>query len=188
MRAFVAVELDDACRAALRGALARLRDVARGVRWVGPESLHLTLKFIGELAEADLPRAVASLEAAAASARPFTMHVCGLSGFPPRGTPRVIHVEVREASGVLRGVQAEVEEGLARDLGVAKEKRPFVPHLTLGRVRDRRRCPGVAEISAAVADQDFGEVEVDSVVLMKSDLRPTGAVYTPLHRFPLGRC
>ena len=62
-----------------------------------------------------------------------------------------------------------------------------MPHLTLGRVKDRRRCPTVQEVAAAVKDQDFGRVEVDSMVLMRSELHPTGAVYTPLRRLPLGR-
>lgn len=185
MRTFVAVELDDACRRALQGALEALRPTAPGVRWVKAESLHLTLKFIGALDEADLPRAVECLGAAAEGAESFSMTVSGLSGFPPRGVPRVIHVGLHEPTGALAALHRAVEGALAGELRIPKEKRRFVPHVTLGRTKDRRRCPSMDEISAAVADQDFGRVEVDSFVLMHSDLRPGGAVYTPLHRFPL---
>ncbi len=69
---------------------------------------------------------------------------------------------------------------------MAPERRRWTPHVTLGRVKDARRCPRVEQIAAAVPEQDFGRVEVDSFVLMASELRPAGAVYTPVHRFPLG--
>jgi 2'-5' RNA ligase len=185
LRAFVAVELDDACRCALQAAIEKLRPVAGGIRWVKPGSLHLTLKFIGDLAEADLPRAVECLQQVAASACPFTMSASGLSGFPPRGIPRVVHVGLQEPTGVLGALQQAVERGLAEALGIAPEKRRFVPHITLGRTKDRRRCPRMDEIEEALESQDFGEVRVDSFVLMRSDLRPDGAVYTVLHRFAL---
>ena len=187
MRTFVAIELGEACRAALADAADRLRSTVGGVRWVRVESLHLTLKFVGELAESDLPAAAQVLDDAAAAVQPFTMQVCGLSGFPPRGVPRVIHVGAEEPTGALSELQRRVEEGLERGLGIAREKRRYVPHLTLGRVKDRRRCPSMQEIAALVPDQEFGRVEVDCIVLMKSDLRPSGAVYTPLQRFPLVR-
>jgi len=186
VRTFVAVELDDACCRALAGAVERLRPVAAGVRWVRPEAMHLTLKFIGEIDELAVPRAIEAMRPAADAAGPFTMAIAGLSGFPPRGTPRVIHVGVEEPDGTLTALQAAVEQALAEELGVAPEKRRWTPHITLGRVKDRRRCPRMEQIAAALPDQDFGEVRVGSFVLMQSELRPTGAVYTPLHRFALG--
>ena len=75
---------------------------------------------------------------------------------------------------------------MSSELGIAREGRRFTAHVTLGRVKDRRACPPMDVISGAVADQDFGRVAVDSMALMKSDLRPDGAVYTRLHAFPLG--
>ncbi len=185
MRTFVAIELDDACRRALAEATDALRQVADGVRWVKAESIHLTLKFIGELAERDVPTAVSALEEAVRGIGPFTMEVGGISGFPPRGTPRVIHAGVRAETGALLGLQKKVEDALANGIGVEKDRRHYVPHLTLGRVKDRRKCPSLDALSAAVEDQDFGRVDVDSIVLMRSDLRPTGAVYTPIQRFSL---
>ncbi len=187
MRSFVAVEVSKVCREALERAIERLRPLAPGVRWVRPDGLHLTLKFIGELAEADLPRAVERLATVAAGSAPFAMGVSGISGFPPHGIPRVVYVELQEPSGTLAALQAAVEDALADELGIAREDRPFTAHVTLGRTKDRRGCPGMEEIAAAVTSPDFGRVKVDSFVLMRSDLRPGGAVYTPVHRFPLGR-
>jgi 2'-5' RNA ligase len=186
MRTFIAIELDDACRRRLVKAVELLRPLAAGVRWVSAESLHLTLKFIGEMDELAVPAAIEALGPAAAVAEPFTMRVAGVSGFPPHGKPRVVHVGIEEPSGVLAAVQATVEHVLAEGLGVAPEGRRWTAHITLGRVKDARRCPRVEQIAAAVPEQDFGLVDVDSLVLMASDLRPTGAVYTPVHRFHLG--
>lgn len=187
MRSFLAVEVSEACRRALEGVIEQLRPLAPGVRWVRPEGLHLTLKFIGGLDEADLPRAVECLQAVALGGAPFTMGVSGISGFPPQGVPRVIHVELHEPTGALAALQKAVEDALADELNIAREDRPFTAHVTLGRTKDRRRCPEMDEIVAAVAAQDFGRVKVASFVLMRSDLKPDGAIYTPVHRFGLGR-
>jgi 2'-5' RNA ligase len=186
MRTFVAIELDEACRRRLVATVEVLRRVSSGVRWVKAPSMHLTLKFIGELRELDLPRAIAALGPAAASAEPFEMTVAGLSGFPPTGVPRVVHVDVAESTGTLVSLQRAVDAALEDELGLAREKRRYVPHVTLGRVKDRRAGPRMDDLASALDRQDFGTVPVDSMVLMKSDLRPDGAVYTPLHVFQLG--
>ena len=186
MRTFIAVELDETCRRRLVKTVELLRPMAGGVRWVSPESMHLTLKFIGEVDELAIPGAIEALGPAAGAAEPFTMRVAGVSAFPSRGRPRVIHVGIEEPDGVLAVLQSAVEAALAEELGVAPERRRWTPHVTLGRVKDARRCPRVEQIAAAVPEQDFGRVEVDSFVLMASELRPAGAVYTPVHRFPLG--
>jgi 2'-5' RNA ligase len=187
MRSFIAVEIGDVCRRALEGVIEQLTSIARGVRWVKPDGLHLTLKFIGEMDEADLARAIECLQAVAVGSAPFVMSMSGISGFPPRGVPRVIYVELHEPTGVLAALQKEVEDELAEELNIAREDRPFAAHVTLGRTKDRSRCPSMDEIVAAVAAQDLGRVKVDSFVLMRSQLRPDGAIYTPVSRFPLGR-
>ncbi len=185
MRTFVAVELDDECRERLLDALAALRDAAGGVRWVKPQALHVTLKFIGELKEPDLPDAVRMIQSACEGAEPFRMRVADLSGFPPHGTPRVIHVKAHAPDDALEELHEAVEGALADGLGVKREKRKYIPHITLGRVKKRSACPPLEELRATVPRQEFGTVEVNSIVLMKSDLRPEGAVYTPLQHFPL---
>ncbi len=156
------------------------------MRWVKEQSLHVTLKFIGEISKLDLPTAIGALREAAGAAEPFTMRVAGIGGFPPRGTPRVVHAEAHDPTGQLQVLHSAVEEALAEELGVSPEDRRYIPHVTLGRVKRRRECPTIEELSGAVPDQEFGQVEVNSMVLMESELRPDGAVYTVLHRFSLG--
>ncbi len=187
MRTFVAVELDDACRRGLLDAIESLQREAEGVRWVREDQLHLTLKFIGELDERDLPDTIECLQDAVGEVGPFTMRVGGLSGFPPRGTPRVIHVGVEEPTGALMALQEAVEENLAEGVGIKPESRRYIPHVTLGRVKKRSLCPSLDEMRGVLESDDFGAVEVQSMVLMKSDLKPTGAVYSVVHEFPLGQ-
>ena len=186
MRTFVAIELDDACRRRLASALDSLRGAVPGVRWVKPEGAHLTLKFIGELEEPDLPAAIAALTAPAAAARPFVMACAGIGAFPPRGPLRVIHMPVEEPTGALESLVRAVDECLAEGIGLARETRSFKPHVTLGRVKRPRDCPALEEIAARAGETDFGEVMVEEIVLMRSQLTPQGAVYTALTRLPFG--
>ena len=186
MRTFVAVELDQNCREGLLRAIEALRPLTGGVRWVKAGALHLTLKFIGELPEAELAAAEAALQPVAHMARPFSMHVSGLSGFPRRGKPNVVFADVQEPTGTLLTLQQAVDGALEDSLGIQRERRAFVSHVTLGRVKDRRGCPDVATLAQTLAEDDFGTIAVSSFVLMESDLTPRGAIYTPLRHFPLG--
>ncbi len=93
---------------------------------------------------------------------------------------------MNEPSGALAALSGAVEEALYQAIGLPKEGRPFAAHITLGRVRSPRDCPTIEELARAVGDADFAEVAVEAFVLMKSDLTPRGALYTPLQRFPLG--
>ena len=187
MRAFVAIELSERCNRALQEAVEQLSAAVAGVRWVRPGGYHLTLKFIGDLPEKDLPAAIGALQEAAAGAEPFVMRVGGLSAFPPKGSPRVIHVLVREETGALAALQQGVEEGLLAGLGLSPEARKFTPHVTLGRAKRRFRCPPVAEMAGELSTEQFGETPADEMVLMKSDLTPKGAIYSVVERFPLGQ-
>lgn len=185
MRTFVAIELSEECRENLASAVGRMRNSAQSVRWVDPRGAHLTLKFIGELEEQRVPEAVRALRKAAGEVASFSMSVTGLGSFPPRGKPRVIWAGVEETGGRLHKLADGVEEELHRALGVDREKREFIPHVTLGRVRRGGRCPPVGDLAKDIEKMDFGRVDVDSVVLMKSDLTPEGAVYSGLERVGL---
>ncbi|NLW51259.1 MAG: RNA 2',3'-cyclic phosphodiesterase [Candidatus Brocadiaceae bacterium] len=187
MRTFVAIELDEACRTALARAVDRLKPLAgRAVRWVRPDAMHLTVKFIGELRPTDLPVAIECMQPPAGRVPPFSIEVGGLAAFPPRGAPRVVHVGVHEPTGALAALHGELEEALREALGVRREGRRFHAHVTLGRVKDVRGCPPVEAMAAEQPEARFGIVEVDSFLLMHSELRPDGPVHTPLHRFALG--
>ncbi|MFW6457776.1 MAG: RNA 2',3'-cyclic phosphodiesterase [Planctomycetota bacterium] len=186
MRTFVAIEMDEDCRRNLATAVEQMEHVVETVKWVDPESAHLTLKFIGQLDEDDVPRAVATLQQAADDSRPFIMNISGISAFPSEENPRVIYAPIEEDDDILIQLANDVDARLADNLGVDRDERDFIPHITLGRLKKGKTCPPVKELAREAGKSNFGRVEVNEMVLMKSDLTPRGAVYTPLDRIALG--
>jgi 2'-5' RNA ligase len=178
VRAFVALPLDDAALGRVAETIATLGPRTAGVRWLRPDGLHLTLRFLGPSSPEALARMQPALRAAAAACPATVARLSGLGVFPERGSPRVLWLGMGLESGAL--VLQQACERAAIDAGFAPEGRAFRPHLTLGRWRDRAPRP-------TLPDVDLGEAVLDRLVLFRSDLRPTGAVYTPLGVYPLGR-
>lgn len=190
IRAFVAIALDQA----LHSALARVEDSlkaqapAGAVKWVPAENIHVTLKFLGDIPAGRIEEVKGALEAALAGVPPFAFDVQGLGCFPNPRRPRVLWVGIDEPTHALLHLQARVEEELAK-LGFAPEDRPFSPHLTLGRVRREARPSDLRVLGQLIEEAKVGRLgrqEVRSLSLFRSDLRPAGAVYTPLAVVPLG--
>ena len=189
VRSFIAVELPSAARDAVERVMRDLRATAGdGVRWVRPEGIHLTLKFLGDIDVDSVPAISTALDSCAASAGPFDLFLEGVGVFPNARRPRVVWVGLGGALEPLRGLQQSVERELEA-LGFARERRAVTPHLTLGRVRDGASAQQGRALSEAIAGasvQPGVELPVQELALMKSDLRPTGAVYTWLHAAQLG--
>jgi 2'-5' RNA ligase len=176
IRAFVALELDARLRQAISELQARFAGLA-GLRLVRPEGVHLTLRFFGWSARAQLEAVTPEIASAAAACPPFETRVSGLGTFPERGAPRVLWLGVGLPPSVLE-LQGACERA-ARAAGFAPEERPFAPHLTLGRFRERVRRPALEPV-------DLGATRIDSLALFQSETRPGGAVYTPLLHLALG--
>jgi 2'-5' RNA ligase len=172
-------------RAALAAEIGHLRSRARDVAWVPPENLHVTLKFLGAVEEERLALVGRRLEAVASRARRFELAIAGLGAFPAVSRPRVLWAGISAGGETLASLAAAVDEALEA-LGFAREARPFAAHVTLGRVRAPRRDPVLAEALAAGLQRRFGRLVVDRLTLMRSDLSPHGARYTPLDSWPLG--
>ncbi len=190
VRTFIAVDLDEELRDNLRDLQDRLSEQMppRSVRWVSPGGIHLTLKFLGDTPLAKVDEVKAALGRAAAEAGPFTFTVAGVGCFPNTRRPRVVWVGLQEPTGALARLQKAVEAHVA-PLGFPTEKRPFSPHLTLGRVQRRASSSEVRRIGEVVAASEVGildEMSVTMVSYIKSDLRPSGAVYTLLSAARLG--
>ena len=190
LRTFIAVELDDE----LRMNLGLLQDLLvgnvppRSVRWVRPSGIHLTLKFLGDTPATKVGEVAAALARAAAGIPPFTLNMGGLGCFPNSRRPRVVWVGLQEETGALIRLRDAVEAEVS-PLGFPTERRPFQPHLTLGRVQRRVSKSQLSQIGQAVAASPTGtvdEMDVRAVSYIKSDLRPSGAVYTILSEAILG--
>jgi 2'-5' RNA ligase len=185
IRSFVAILLPAALRARLGAEIERLRATARGVGWIAPENLHLTLKFLGGVEPARLEGVAAALGRVAAAGAPFDLALHGLGAFPASTRPRILWGGVGAGAPTVVDLAARVDEALAT-LGFAAEARPFSAHVTLGRVREPRRNPALAAALDAAATLDFGLFTVEQIALMRSDLSPRGACYTCLESWPLG--
>jgi 2'-5' RNA ligase len=190
LRTFVAVELDEELKGNLAHLQSRLRErvAPRSVRWVRPEGIHLTLKFLGDTPLAQIEKVKAALAQAAREVQPFAFTVEGLGCFPNPRRPRVVWVGLHEPSGALHRLREAVEAYVA-PLGFPTERRAFHPHLTLGRVQRRASKSEVREIGEVVTGSNIGlvdEMAVAVVSYIKSDLKPSGAVYTTLLEAGLG--
>lgn len=190
LRTFIAIELPPEMQEQIAQVQARLRrDTPEGVvRWVQPHGIHLTLKFLGDTPSDKITTIGDALKTVCAAHVPFTFAVKGLGCFPDSRRPRVVWVGVEETEGHLKRLQQAIEQAIS-PLGFPTEDRAFSPHLTLGRVKEGRGSDAgslgalVTRLGAQVA---LGTVYVESVALIRSDLLPGGAVYTPLAHAVLG--
>src|SRR6266851_5912724 len=181
MRLFVALEIPSAVRENLAALLNSLRAVSPQKRWVRPENLHVTLKFIGEVAEAKLA-GIRSALAGVRSEQPAKLDFCVLGFFPNEKHPRVFWAGI-EASPNLNILAADIDKATEK-LGIPVEKRPFSPHLTLARFEPP---PLPEKLRAAIrenAARDFGSLRTSQFHLIESKLKPTGAEYTTVESFP----
>lgn len=190
IRSFVAVELDAEVKNRLAEIQRQLRSAtpSGAVRWVQPESIHVTLKFLGDVPQERVGTIVSALEQACAPMAPLTFAVAGAGCFPDARRPNVVWIGVEDSDGRLLALQQAVERAL-NPLGYPPEGRPFRPHLTLGRTN--RNAPGsdlrkVGEAVSGLRIRHVAQVQVAEIVLMRSDLSPAGARYTPLAHIPLG--
>ena len=183
LRTFIALPLPAEWIALLEEVIDHLDSAASGgVRWVRPSSIHLTLKFLGATDPALAPRILDGLLESVGGASAPALSLSGLGTFPNRNNPRVIWAGVSGDMETLADLQQRVET-LAVGLGWDAERRPFRPHLTIGRVRDRispaERKRLVAGISNCAVPR-LASWRPDAVRLYKSELTPRGAIYTNL--------
>jgi 2'-5' RNA ligase len=184
IRSFIAIDLPGEVRLVLDQVQRELKGSVTGVRWVQPEGIHLTLKFLGSIP----PEQVAVIAAAAGEIvhgePPLALSVSGLGAFPNARRPRVIWVGIVGEVERLGRLQTRLESAL-EPLGFPREERSFRPHLTLGRVKDPRRPPDLTRALAETTLLAGNPFDVREILLYKSDLRPTGAIYTKLQHLPL---
>jgi len=188
LRSFVAVEIPAEIQSALARSTALLQKALPKplIRWVAPQNVHLTLKFLGDVSPANLERLAEALKTEAVAHETFDMSVGGLGAFPNPRRARVIWIGL-EAPAALMALLRGVETVTAR-LGYTSEDRPFSPHLTIGRVGKnvsgtdfQRICTSLEGATVGA----LGTLRVDAVHIFKSDLQPGGSVYTHLYTLPM---
>ncbi|MCL4270932.1 MAG: RNA 2',3'-cyclic phosphodiesterase [Anaerolineales bacterium] len=189
IRVFIAVDLPPAIQESVEKQTASLRRKLGDdlIRWVPAKNMHLTLKFIGNIAASHLDFLKQMLIQSVNSQRQFDLQIGGIGSFPNLKRPRVLWVGIH-APADLTSLQKNVEAGAVR-LGYEKEERGFSPHLTLGRVRQNVSAADLQRIRSALENTQIGRIgtaTIEAVHLYKSDLHTDGSIYTKLLSVPLG--
>lgn len=170
-------------RHSIVGATAKLQTSVIGARWLKPEGIHLTLKFIGYIEETQIDPISDAVCQVITDQKPLVLKVEGIGVFPNLKRPRVIWVGLTGDIGRLMLIQKRIEESLSL-LGFPVENRPFSPHLTVGRVPSPKKLADLTDRIRELEGITFDSFTVNELVLYQSTLRPTGAIYTPLRHLP----
>lgn len=184
IRAFIAVDLDDPVIEEICNAIELIKSRITEIRWVKKENLHLTLKFLGNIAESQVESIVAALGQPLRLFSPCTINAKGLGVFPDFRRPKILWVGL--SGDQLADLAAKVESALV-PLGFVPENRVFTPHLTIGRWRENSRpAKNLRQEIAGWNDFEFGACAVRQIVLFQSVLKPEGASYRELRTIQLG--
>jgi 2'-5' RNA ligase len=183
MRLFVAADLPDAVREAVAAEQKRIASSLRGgagaLKWTKPEHSHLTLVFLGDVADLRVPDVVEAVNRDVELA-PFDVTLESIGVFPPRGAPRVLWIGIGRGADALADLQRAIADRMAA-LGLPLEQRPFHAHLTLARWRESRLADRARAMRAAPREV-VARARVDGATLYQSRLSPAGSTYVPLAR------
>lgn len=183
-RSFAAVFPPPEVRQRIWGLSERLKKAAGGVKWVERENIHMTLRFFGNLTDAQLEAAGSCMREAAAGENPFSARLATLGAFPSASRVRVIWVGIEQGRDQLSRLADDLERRFVL-AGLGRTDKPFSPHLTIGRVRAPEKNPRLEEAIRTLTFEG-AEFMIDGLTLTKSELRPGGPVYSPVMVARLG--
>jgi 2'-5' RNA ligase len=177
IRTFVCIEIPQSIKDRIGELQTELRKTGGSVSWTRPSNIHLTLKFLGAVPVSRIAKVSKAVERAAIAIGSFEIEVAGTGCFPSARNPRVLWVGLTNVPDTMTELYSNIESELERE-GFPREKRKFSPHLTIGRIRTPGTGASVAEqlIARGFEPERFTATEV---IVMRSDLKPTGSVYTP---------
>jgi 2'-5' RNA ligase len=180
VRLFIALPVSEEVKEKAGEIIRALRTHDTDTKWVAPANLHLTIKFLGNTENTALPHISRALTQIATTYEPFYIKIYGTGTFPDKRNPRIIWIGAGVSDIILR-LRNDIEHSM-ESLGCQRETKRFHPHLTIGRVRSRT---GVKSLLAGIEKYrsfHFGDIYIDFIELMKSDLKPQGAEYTCIHK------
>ncbi|HEY4308336.1 MAG TPA: RNA 2',3'-cyclic phosphodiesterase [Pirellulales bacterium] len=186
VRTFIAVEISSEVRSRAARLISQLEATGANVRWVKPEQMHLTLKFLGDVDMREIPEICAAVSQATADVPPFSLRMAGAGAFPNLSQPRTIWLGADDGVDEIQDLHQRLDQSLAK-LGFRPEPRRFRPHLTIGRVRNADR--GMAEMARLLEEHaNFvaGVIDVDEVVTFSSELERAGPNHETLATAELG--
>lgn len=177
VRTFICVEIPDSIKERIDHLQKTLKAIEAQVSWTRASNIHLTLKFLGAVDATRIQKVTSAVQRASVGISPFEIEVSGAGCFPSPRSPRVLWIGLSEVPQALKQLSANLEDELARE-GFAREKRKFSPHLTIARLRGPKNATQLAEalIESGFSAEAF---KATQVIVMRSDLTPTGSIYTP---------
>jgi len=185
IRSFIAIPLAGEVQRAARKIARELQGEKDGMKWVPEDNLHLTLKFLGDVVDRDIPQVCKVIRESCQSIVPFELELEGTGGFPNDERPRIVWAGIVSGGDFLIDLVAQLEASLAT-LGFKPEPRDYRPHLTLGRTRSGSASPEVVEKIKRFKRRRLGILPVDQVRLYASFLDKEGTTYNVMDKIPLG--
>lgn len=185
LRCFIAIELPEEIRKALAEAQRELKIFGADIRWVRPENIHLTLKFLGDTQEEDIESISREISEICSGFSSFSMELAGLGIFPGTRQPKVLWAGLNGSKEIIE-LQKDIDSTMAH-FGFKPEKRIFSPHLTLGRFRSPKNKDALLRAIASENVKKHGLFEVKTVALIKSSLTNSGSVYTKISEANLAK-
>ena len=182
IRTFIAVKIPADVRQRLAEVEAVLAASGADVKWVPEGNFHVTLKFLGYVEPDRMDAVKKAVESAVEGIGAFGVTLFGVGAFPKPGRPSVVWVGIGAGADELKALAERVESALER-VGFAREERPFSPHITIGRVKTPRSLDKLRDAIEGLREEYVGAFEVESTAVMKSDLRPTGPIYSEIADF-----
>lgn len=186
LRAFIAIEMPLLVAEAVRKIQAELKHDGLYLRWVRPENVHLTLRFLGDISISNVPAIQEAMKRSALHREPFFLRISGLGVFPGLKHPKVMWLGLKGQTDQLEALYRNLSTCLAEQ-GIPLEQRPFKGHLTIGRVKGALDSEALKAALLRRASFQTDDFPAESIRLFKSDLRPQGAVYTPLMQIKMGK-
>jgi 2'-5' RNA ligase len=183
IRTFIAVSIPDDILEKIVDLQKSLKPYGSDVKWVRPEGIHITLKFLGNVPGERIYIITETVQMAVSKTEPFSLSIEGIGAFPNIHRPRVLWVGAKQGAETLIQIARNIDQGLSGQ-GFKREKRPFSPHLTLGRIKSPE---GITRLMDTFSSLSFygGSFDIANINVMKSDLKPHGAEYTTLHTIKL---
>ena len=183
VRTFICIDIPAEIKLRMEKLQATLRSAGGQVSWTRPNNIHLTLKFLGNVPAARVAAVCSGVRTACQGIGSFKVTVSGAGCFPSPRSPRVLWVGLAKAPELV-SLYESVEDAMS-SLGFDRETRTFSPHLTIGRLRSRENAQRLGELITSIGFESE-TFEAREVIVMRSSLKPTGAIYTPLDVIPLG--
>ena len=192
IRTFIAIALPDEAQRVVTNLQNRLKGLAppHTVRWTAIQNIHLTLHFLGDIEAAHVEKVGQALQSSIEASQPFTLTLGGLGAFPNMRRPRILWVGVQGDTEPLSAMHRRLGQALNTAIDFTPEKRPYSPHLTIGRIKQGVPSRHIKQLSQSLeTEQAAGRLikfDVTHISLIKSELKPTGSIYTPLVQTQLG--